>query len=468
MGHIEGRSRTQASLLPPALEDYVPGEHVVRVIDAFVEELPLEKLGFERTTPASTGRPGYNASGLLKLYLYGYQQGVRSSRRLMRECERNVEVMWLVQALKPSYKTIACFRADHAEALVSVCEAFVQLCRRAALLGGKTVAIDGTKVDAVASRKRHVTKKKLAQAEAKVKEKIQAYLAELDEADASEEDETLDAAALKGLLETLQSKEGRLKLLGALLGDASQVVEGEPEAKLMHTPKGSRVAYNAQIAVDAAHHLVVHAAVTNEGNDKEQLLPMALGAKAALEVETLESLADTGYSSGSQLAACAENGIEAAVSRPAQTNTRDGALYGPEAFTYRPETDDYECPAGEVLRRQRDTKAGVKRYWQASACRGCALKDQCTRGSYREVTRSVHEEAVDAASKRMTRERCIERSSLVEHPHGTMKWMMGVPRFLVRGLRKVRGEYALVVTSYNLKRALSVLGFAGMMEMVRG
>jgi transposase len=336
------------------------------------------------------------------------------------------------------------------------------------LLGGKTVAIDGTKVDAVASRKRHVTKKKLAKAEAKVKEKIQAYLASLDEADASEEDETPDPEALKALLENLQSKETRLKMLGELLGDASQVVEGEPEAKLMHTPKGPRVAYNAQIAVDAEHHLVVHAAVTNEGNDKEQLLPMALGAKAALEVERLEALTDTGYSSGAQLAACEANGIEAAVSRPRQTNTRDGELYGPDAFSYRPETDDYVCPAGQVLRRQRDTKAGMKRYWQASACRGCALKDQCTRGTYREVTRTVNEEVVDAAAKRMTRERCIERSSLVEHPHGTMKWMMGVPRFLVRGLRKVRGEYALVVTGYNLKRALSVLGFAGMMDMVRG
>jgi transposase len=468
MGHIEGRSRTQTSLLPPALEDYVPREHVVRVIDAFVEGLPLAALGFERTQAAATGRPGYHAAGLLKLYLYGYQQCVRSSRSLMRECERNVEVMWLVQELKPSYKTIACFRSDHAEALVSVCEAFVQLCRRASLLGGKTVAIDGTKVDAVASRKRHVTKKKLAKAEAKVKEKIQAYLASLDEADASEEDETPDPEALKALLENLQSKETRLKMLGELLGDASQVVEGEPEAKLMHTPKGPRVAYNAQIAVDAEHHLVVHAAVTNEGNDKEQLLPMALGAKAALEVERLEALTDTGYSSGAQLAACEANGIEAAVSRPRQTNTRDGELYGPDAFSYRPETDDYVCPAGQVLRRQRDTKAGMKRYWQASACRGCALKDQCTRGTYREVTRTVNEEVVDAAAKRMTRERCIERSSLVEHPHGTMKWMMGVPRFLVRGLRKVRGEYALVVTGYNLKRALSVLGFAGMMDMVRG
>lgn len=468
MGHIEGRSRTQTSLLPPALEDYVPREHVVRVIDAFVEGLSLSALGFERTQAAATGRPGYHAAGLLKLYLYGYQQRVRSSRSLMRECERNVEVMWLVQELKPSYKTIACFRSDHAEALVSVCEAFVQLCRRASLLGGRTVAIDGTKVEAVASRKRHVTKKKLAKAEAKVKEKIQAYLASLDEADASEEDETPDPEALKALLENLQSKETRLKMLGELLGDASQVVEGEPEAKLMHTPQGPRVAYNAQIAVDAAHHLVVHAAVTNEGNDKAQLLPMALGAKAAMEVETLAGLADTGYSSGAQLAACAEHGIEAAVSRPRQTNTRDGELYGPGAFSYRAETDDYVCPAGQVLRRQRDTKAGVKRYWQASACRDCALKDQCTRGSYREVTRSVHEEAVDAAAKRMTRERCIERSALVEHPHGTMKAMMGVPRFLVRGLRKVCGEYALVVTSYNLKRALSVLGFAGMMEMVRG
>ena len=464
MSHIEGRSRTQTSLLPPALEDYVPREHVARVIDAFVEGLPLAALGFERTAPAATGRPGYSAAGLLKLYLYGYQQRVRSSRSLMRECERNVEVMWLVQELKPSYKTIACFRSDHAEALVSVCGAFVQLCRGASLLGGKTVAIDGTKVDAVASRKRHVTKKKLAKAEAKVK----AYLASLDEADASEEEETPDPAAMKALLETLQSKEARLKLLGALLGDASQVVEGEPEAKLMRTPTGSRVAYNAQIAVDAEHHLVVHAAVTNEGNDKEQLLPMALGAKAALKVETLAGLADTGYSSGSQLAGCEAHGIEAAVPRPAQTNTRDGALYGREAFTYRAETDDYVCPAGQVLRRQRDTKAGTKRYWQASACRDCSLKDQCTRGAYREVTRTVHEDAVEAASKRMTRERCIERSSLVEHPHGTMKWMMGVPRFLVRGLRKVRGEYALVVTSYNLKRALKVLGFAGMMEMVRG
>lgn len=464
MGHIQGESRDQGSLFPEYLDDFIPADHPVRVIDAFVESLALGELGFERVEAAQTGRPGYDPSDMLKLYIYGYLHQLRTSRRLERECERNIEVLWLVNRVRPSFKTIADFRRLHGSSVVRVCRCFVQFCRAQGLYARQLVAIDGTKLQAVASRKRVMTPERVAKEQAKLESRIAAYLEALDagDAEASAVSEA-DAGAVAAALAKLRERQAELEALAASLAasGAKQHVEGEPEARLMRSAQGPRVAYNGQIAVDAEHHLIVHAEVCNEGNDHRQLQPMAEAAREALECETLTVVADAGYANGEQAQGCTQGGITPMVPRPAVVNAANEEAFGREHFTYDADTDTYRCPAGQTLSRRRTSQTEHKAdYWNASACASCSLKASCTRSRYRTVVRSFFEDDMEAMHQRamsdpqwMRQRRCV-----VEHPFGTLKWLMGVPRFLVRGLKAVRGEFALSVLAYNLKRVMAILG----------
>lgn len=461
MSHLKGESREQGTLLPAKLEDFVAAAHPVRVIDAFIDSLNLEVLGFARVRAAATGRPGYAPGSLLKLYVYGYLNQVRSSRRLARECERNVEVMWLLQRLTPTFKTIADFRRDHPEAIVGVCRSFTRFCREQGLFSARLVAVDGSKFGAVASRKRVMTPKRVAKAQAKLEARIEEYLQSLDRADGEESEAAADPEAVQAALKALEARREGLKAMAKQMTEEGlrQVVEGEPEAKLMRGAHGHRVAYNAQIAVDEQHHLIVASAVTNEGNDHRQLLAMSEAAKAALAVETLTAVADTGYVNGEQGRACSERGITAIVPRPETVNPK-GDYYTRERFEYDAASDTYRCPAGETLRRGRTSQSQQNHQYWSKACGGCALKAQCTGAAHRVIVRSFFEAEVEAMDERargdprwMRQRRC-----LAEHPFGTMKARMGMPRFLVRGLRTVRGEFALSVLTYNLKRVIEVLG----------
>ncbi len=314
MGFVIGQSRDQGSLFPVVLDDLVPQEHLVRVIDAFVSRLDLVGLGFGKAEPAATGRPPYDPGDLLKLYLYGYLNQVRSSRKLERECGRNVELMWLVNRLAPDFKTIAEFRRQNGAALRAVGGAFLSFCRQAGLIGGEWVAIDGSKFQAVASRKKAVTVKQLQRQQAGIEKRIAAYLEQLEVADRQEEQAEAqpDAQALRAALTQLRSRaadaasaEGLLKALGE-----TQHVVGEPEAKLMKTGEGAaKVAYNVQSAVDAQHQLIVAHEVTQELSDNRSLLPMAQQAKRSTGAETLKVVADAGYSNAEQAARCEANGI---------------------------------------------------------------------------------------------------------------------------------------------------------------
>ena len=461
MSHLEGESRDQGSLLPAVLDDYVAAEHPVRVIDAFVESLDLGALGFSRVVAAATGRPGYAPGSLLKVYVYGYLNQVRSSRRLARECERNVEVMWLLRRLTPRFKTIADFRRDHPQAIVAVCRAFTRFCRELGLFSAQLVAVDGTKVGAVASRKRVMTPKRVEQEQTRVEARIAAYLQAMDEADEEEAEPSAAPQDVRAALEALKSRRSELQALASQMADEGlgQVVEGEPDAKLMRGAHGHLTGYNAQIAVDEKHHLIAASEVTNECNDHRQLLPMGEAAKASLGVERLEVVADTGYANGEQGRACAERGITACVPRPTVVNPR-GDYFTRERFSYDAESDSYRCPAGETLPRRRTSRTQQQYQYWSKACGECALKGQCTDRKQRVIVRSFFEPDVEAMNERAKSDpkRMCLRHSLAEHPIGTMKWLMGVPRFLVRGLGKVRGEFGLVVLGYNLKRVIAVLG----------
>jgi transposase len=472
MGFVTGQSRDQGSLFPVVLDDLVPGEHLVRVIDAFVRRLDLVGLGFGKAEPAATGRPPYDPGDLLKLYLYGYLNQVRSSRRLERECGRNVELMWLLNGLAPDHKTIAEFRRGNALAFKAVCRAFVRFCAEAQLIGGQWVAIDGSKFQAVASKRSVVTAAKLDEQLKSIDRQVQGYLESLEVADQAEAgSEEPSREAVREALARLKERRADVASAQAILEELkeSQHVVGEPEAKLMKTGQGpSLVAYNVQTAVDAKHKLVVHHEVTNELADNRSLLPMATATQDALGAETLSVVADAGYSNGEQLKGCEQAGITPYVPvQRAINNQGEGRYFERAAFAYDASADTYRCPAGELLRRKTINSEARLVLYSGAACSGCALKGQCTGAKQRWVSRHFEEEVLERTRRRLERYPAAMalRRETAEHPFANLKYgILGNARLLLRGINGARGEMALAVLAYNFRRALNLLGANAMTQ----
>jgi transposase len=469
MGHVEGLSRNQRLLWAPSLDEELAADHPVRVIDAFVDTLDLGALGFSKVEAEAMGRPSYRPGDLLKLYVYGYANLVRSSRRLEREAVRNIEVQWLLSRLTPSFKTIADFRKDHPESIVGVVRAFVQFCRGQSLYGGELVAIDGTKIEAVASRRKVVTPKGLQVRIAAIDAKVAGHLAAMDAADREESRAEAQVGDVGAALEALKHERERLQAHAKALADKglTQEVVGESEARLMKTARhGHQVAYNAQSAVDAKHGLIAAFDLTDACNDQNQLLAMAEAAREALEAETLMVVADTGYSNGEQGLACEAAGVTPIVPRPATVNPNNPGLFTREAFAYDQESDSYTCPAGKTLTVVIVSQVHQRALYATEACAGCQLKASCTKAARRMIARGFYEGAKEAMHQRATADPIWmkRRRALAEHPFGTMKWGMGCPRFLVRGLTKAKSELALIVLGFNLRRIVKLRGVPALLD----
>jgi len=463
MSYVQGEDRGQAALLPAVIEDYVAADAPVRVIDAFVDGLDVKGLGFGRSVPAVTGRPPYDPRDLLKLYLYGYLNEVRSSRRLERECSRNVEVMWLLRRLAPDFKTIADFRRDNGAAIVGTCRAFVLFCRDQDLFTARLVALDGSKFRAAASAKRVMGRREIAEQTARLDRRIAEYLIGLDDNDAREPDEVPSATA--AALEALRARRVELDQLAAKLDceERNTLVEGELDARPMGIGKGPKPpSYNLQTAVDVDTGLIVHYEVTGEPNDTRQLYPMAKATKDTLSVSNVTVVADAGYSSGTAAAACEADGITACVPTNRSIHSQgDGTLFGRSAFVYQPEADTYMCPAGHVLSRKQEVMRRDRMIlYAARDCAGCLLKPRCTTAERRFVSRHQHEDALERMNARFQADPSLirQRRCASEHPFGTIKRMTAGGRFLTRGLKKVGGEAALSVLAYNLIRAINLIG----------
>jgi transposase len=465
MGYIVGEERGQATFLPARLDDYVRDDAPVRVIDAFVDRLSMGELGFGRAVPAETGRPGYDPRDLLKLYVWGYLNEVRSSRRLERECGRNVEAMWLIRRLAPDFKTIADFRRDNGAAIVAACRSFVLFCRDQGLFTARLVALDGSKFRAAASPKRIWNQKEIKDQRERLEKRIAAYLAELDAADAAEPEERAREATLAAL-KRLQERREEIDALAAELAATGRtsLVEGEPEARPMRTPRnGKPPCYNVATAVDADTGLILHHEVTTEATDTRLLHPTAKAAKETLGAETLTVVADAGFSSGTAAAACEADGIVPCVPANRSVNKEgDGTLFDRSLFTYQAETDTYRCPAGRTMARVRVLRRDHAIHYASEDCSGCALKPRCTLAERRTVQRHMHEDALERMQARIDADPSLlrQRRCAAEHPFGTIKRMMAGGRFLTRGLQKVKTEAALSVLTYNLMRVTNRLGAA--------
>lgn len=462
MGYVEGTNREQVVLFPAVIDDYVSADNAVRFIEAFVKGLELGVLGISKAEPEERGRPAYDPRDLLKLYIYGYVNEVRSSRKLERETLRNVEVMWLLRRLTPDHKTIANFRKDNARVLPGIFREFTKLCRELQLFGAELVGIDGSKFRAVNSRERNFSAAKLSRRLQWVEEKIENYLAALQRQDEAEsETSAVSAAELQAKIATLQEKqvvyEGWKQQLAE--SGAKQLSLTDAEARLMKGRQGQHVSYNVQIAVDSKHKLVADYAVKNEGNDVNCLAALAQGAQRELGVKELKVCADRGYYNSAQIKTCEEAGIEVHMERPAP---RQGAgIFPRERFAYDALQDSYTCPAGKRLRyRTFDKEQQARCYW-TEACHRCPLKSQCTTGKGpRKLKRPLGQEAAERMLRRVAENpQWLElRKQLVEHPFGTIKRQMGQGYFLMRGQEKVSAETSLTLLAYNLKRVLKLQG----------
>lgn len=455
--HVQGQNRDQATLFPERLDDLIGEDNAVRVIDAFVDSLDLKALGFARIEVKATGRPPYHPGDLLKLYLYGYMYRIRSCRRLERECHKNIEVLWLLNRLAPDFKTIANFRVDNRAALLRVCTAFVQFCRSQSLYGGDTIAIDGSKFTADNAPSRVLRRKDLARDLSRLDAKIGAWLDELDDDD---EDEPPSGGNTKAALEALEAERDSLTEQIQSLDARRLAVQPatDPDARVM---KHRKIGYNVQTSVDGKHHLIVDVDVVQSAVDQDQLYRMARRSQRQLRENQLRVLADAGYSSGRQFKRCQAHGLRPYVPvNRAINNHGDGTLFDKSVFTYHADGDYYTCPGGEALpKKSKSTKDRLYLY-TTKACTGCRLKEQCTIGKQRWVSRHFDEDVLDEVANRTEANPLMirRRKGMVEHPFGTLKRRMDGGRFLVRGLQKVKAEMALAVTAYNLTRAINILG----------
>lgn len=464
---IEGQDRHQVTLLPECLDDFIAEDNPVRVVDAFVAELDLRALGFEGATPAALGRPSYDPAVLLKIYIYGYLNRVASSRRLERECQRNVELMWLTGRLAPDFKTIADFRRDNGVGIRNVCRRFVQLCRQLKLFTQALVAIDGSKFKAVNSRDRNFTPGKIDKRQQQIEQSIQRYLDALETADRTQ------PAEMEAKTERLRDKIERLRQQMRQLDEVKEQLKTQPDGQLSLSDADARsmatrgkgtgvVGYNVQLAVDAKHHLIVAHEVTNVGHDRTQLSPMAQAARDAMGKTHLEAVADRGYFNGVQIKDCHDAGIAVIVPKPMTSGAKAEGRFSKNDFIYIARDDQYQCPAGQraIYRFSREENGLlIRRYW-SSACPQCPIKAQCTPSDYRRVSRWEHEVVLEAVQRRLDRkpEAMTLRRRTVEHVFGTLKHWMGSTHFLTRSLARVGTEMSLQVLAYNLKRVMCILG----------
>lgn len=464
---VEGECRDQSVLFPERLDDWIAEDNPVRAVDAFVDELDFSALGFEGAEPADTGRPAYHPGTLLKIYVYGYLNRVQSSRRLEREAQRNVELMWLTGRLAPDFKTIADFRRDNGSAIRKVCAQFVQLCRSIGLFEQALIVIDGSKFKAVNNRDKNFTPRKLKARQQQLEQSVARYLTDLDRAD---RDPSLvpeeRVKHLKEKIATVRKQMKKLKGVEAELEKAPdhQVSLTDPDARSMATSgRGTGiVGYNVQTAIDTENHLIVAHDVTNEGHDRTQLTSMGKQAKKATGIERPQVLADRGYFDSDEILKCEQAQITALVPKPITSNARAEGRFDKRDFAYNKKRDEYRCPAGErAVWRYSSVEGGLKThtYWP-SACPRCPIRSECTTGDYRRIRRWEHEEVLERMQARLDRmpEAGILRRRTVEHVFGTFKAWMGATHFLMKTMPKVRTELSLHVLAYNLKRMIQLLG----------
>jgi transposase len=483
MNFKQGINREQISMF--SLDCLILKDNPVRLIDLFVDQLDLDKLGFSKTTVKQEGCPPYQAKDLLKLYYYGYIGSVRSSRKLEAECERNIEVWWLIRQLRPGYHTIADFRKNNPAALKSAFKMFVSFLKGEDMLSSELVAIDGTKLRAQNSRRNNYNEAKLARHLAYIENKTQEYICQLDTSDAIEDKQAAELKKKEVIqkLTVLKERKKRYEELNDALIKSGNVQISTTDAESRCLPlkeNVTNVCYNVQSVGDSKHSLIVEFETTNEG-DQRQLSTMACKAKDALEVEQIIALADKGYHAGKQLEACEQQHITAIVAYPERSNRskHTDPAYHTEKFSYDANNDCYTCPQGAMLttngveyeRKHAGRTTFLVKKYITPQCKSCPVKHVCAFGTpgKRIIERSTYQDAIDANNNRVNQnpELYKKRQQIIEHPFGTIKRGWGYSYTLLKGIKKVNGEMAIIFTMYNFRRIISILGVTEMINRLK-
>jgi len=475
--YITGEDRNQIILFPESIDEYVSDNNSIRIIDEYINQLDLKRLGFKRAVNPSTGRPPYHPKDMLKLYLYGYLNRVRSSRRLEQEAIRNLEVIWLLKKLKPDFKTIADFRKDNKKALKKVFRDFTKLCDEWELFGKELVAIDGSKFRACNSKKNNYNTKKLARHLKYLDEKIENYIQELDQGDKTEASlEKPDVNTIKERIQQLRERKEKYESYQRKLKQSgeNEISTTDPDSRLMANHNNVEVSYNVQTTVDAKHKLIADFKVTQKPNDLGELDNMALRAKKLFRNKTFEVLADKGYYQAKDLKKCTENGITVYITKQTYANgTKDPAFYA-DQFKYDPERKVYICPGGKELyyarERKKDGKIIGYEYRNYAACKKCEFKERCTKAKKgRTICRHVDQDFLDRIDSQTKRNLKMYklRQMIVEHPFGTIKRGWEAYFFLTKRKVSVSAEISLSFLAYNFKRAINILGTEEILRRLR-
>jgi len=464
-------------MLPPCIEEYVSAENPVRLLDVFVDQLELRTLGFvfPKQNNQDRGRPAYQARHLLKLYLYGYLHRIRSSRRLEQECARNLELIWLMDNLKPDFKTIADFRKDNAEAFKEALKQFNKTCRELELFGGQLLAIDGTKIKGQNSPSKNWSQTKLNKQQQRLDERLAEYLKALDQADLQEPPNAgrLSAAQLQQKIQQLKDRkqqiEQKLQTMEKL--GQTQLSATDPESRSMKGAKGYVVGYNVQAAVDAKHHLLVSTGLTNSCVDQGQLAVVAQAAKEELQLQSADLVADGAYFVAEDIKSCQDMGLEVHLPEVNNSPSERAGLFGKADFKYDQLKDTYYCPSGAELKKRRQyLEEGTLRfhYDNPQACAHCPIQSRCTASEFRTISRSEHEESLERLRAKVAAnpEKLQRRKTLIEHCWGTLKWLLP-EGFLLKGLKKAAAEVSLAHFAYNFKRALKVVGLVKLLKALK-
>jgi len=472
---IEGTHREQSTLFPERIEDYISEENPVRVIDAFVDALDLFESGFTSAQPKTTGRPAYHPNTMLKLYIYGYLNQVQSSRKLEREANRNLELIWLLERLAPDFKTIADFRKNNREGIKSACRQFVLLCKRMNMFSESLIAIDGSRFSAVNNRDRNFTKAKIKRRIEAINKSLDRYLSQLETLD--RRDQKIPKVKTQHIHKQIDSLKRQMAEVQAIektidIHPDKQVSLTDPDARAMSTNARSSgsVGYNVQTAVDTKHYLIVAHDTSMTMGDRRMLTKMSLKAKEATGLDELKVIADRGYFTMEEIKATVDQGITPYIPKPQTSSNRKRGLFDRSDFVYLEESDEYRCPAGERLPRRmvrRENNLNLVRYW-SSHCGTCRLKSKCTPSKQRRVSRWEHGKVIEDHEQRMLENPTMMqlRKQTVEHPFGTIKSWMGMAHFKTKRLKNVSTEMSLHVLAYNMRRMINIMGVKPLIKAI--
>jgi transposase len=466
MKYKAGVDKKQITLFPTSLDDYISKEHICRVINAFTGQLDMSALDYTYAEVKSTGCRPYDPRMMLNLYLYGYLHRVRSSRRLQAETTRNVEVMWLLDGLKPDDRTICNFRKDNAKALRETFRVFAVLCRDLGLYGGEVVATDSTKFRANNSRKNNWNKTTVDRQLTRIDKQISDYMNALEQADKEAiVQQAPSTEAIKAALEKLKQRKVTFEELKSRVESEGEVSTVDEDARLMRSGGDGRaldVCYNVQTVVDSKHKLIIDFDLSERSDDKGNLHTMSKKAKALLEVPKITNLADKGYYDGDDIAACESNGVRCLVAKPKPGGAMKEEGFTRTNFIYTKDEDCYICPGKNRLKYMRNQRhsdgTDCRVYANYSACTTCPLKNKCTKAKYRQVLRRPHEDTLDIVNERTQANKALykKRQAIVEHPFGTIKAVWGYKQFLCRTKPKVSAETALAYLAYNMRRFITI------------